>query len=69
MTLDERIEKRLLVWRSDERRHRAALLDLQPDDDELWLHTAALGRLERCIKELENDLNREAPAHPRRHRP
>jgi hypothetical protein len=59
MTLEERLLKRLALWREAAKIHRAAMdeLDEDVDRDEWLLHKVEAENFERCVSELAIDIS------------
>lgn len=62
LTLEERLQKRLRLWRIAAKQHRQCMDELQDKDEEWTMHRLEAEVFERCITELIVDLSaRSAP--------
>ena len=60
MTLEERLAKRVRNWRVAERDHRNAMIELDDESDEYWLHKVEADLFERVIAEVLSDVTASA---------
>lgn len=56
MTLEERLHKRLWLWRKAALQHRECMEELTENEEEWYLHRAEAEVFERCADELIEDL-------------
>lgn len=56
MTLEERLHKRLWLWRKAALQHRECMEEVEEHQDEWYLHQAEAEVFERCADELIEDL-------------
>ena len=66
MTLEERLLKRVQLWRAAAKQHRECMDELSERDDEWWMHKVEAEAFERCTSELAADLSAiSTPSAPR----
>ena len=60
MTLEERLLKRLTLWRQGAKLHRECMDELEEQEREWLLHKFEAEAFERCAAELASDLTAQA---------
>ena len=57
MTLEERLQKRLRLWRAAAKQHRDCMDELDEHDEEWTMHRLEAEVFERVVSELAGDLS------------
>lgn len=64
LTLEERLQKRLRLWREAAKQHRQCMDELEEQDEEWMMHRLEAEVFERCITELIVDLSARSATAP-----
>lgn len=65
LTLEERLQKRLRLWREAAKQHRQCMDELNDDSDEYWMHKVEAEVFERVVAEVIADLSARSRVSPR----
>lgn len=66
MTLEERLQRRLQLWRAAAKQHRDCMDELNEQDEEWTMHRLEAEVFERVVAELCVDLSARSTATPTR---